>query len=119
MGAWLGTFHYDPPWASLYGHWYETGGRSGVEPPEGHPILRMWELWEMAKSAPDLKTRDEHIQEIFNIHKEAPFVIGHNGESPSLWVVNNNFRNMPDGLASADSLRNPGLAQPPQFFFKQ
>jgi peptide/nickel transport system substrate-binding protein len=118
MGAWLGTFHYDPPWASLYGEWYESGGKGGIEPPEDHPIKKMWELWEMASSAPDLKTRDQYIQEIFNIHKEAPYVIGHNGESPSLWVVKNNFHNMPDGLASADSLRNPGLAQPPQLFFK-
>ena len=41
------------------------------------------------------------------------------GEPPALFVTKNNFRNVPQGLINDDPLRAIGLAQPPQFFFKQ
>jgi hypothetical protein len=45
--------------------------------------------------------------------------IGIHGEELQFYIVSKNMGNVPEGLLNEDSLRNPGIAQPVQFFFKQ
>jgi peptide/nickel transport system substrate-binding protein len=108
----------DGPWAPLYGQWYETAGESGVEPPADHPIRDAWAAWALAQSAPTVEEALAHMQEMISVHKENVWVIGIVGEAPTLNIVKNNFRNVPDNLITDDALRGPGIGQPAQFFIK-
>jgi hypothetical protein len=45
--------------------------------------------------------------------------IGVVGENVSPWIVKNNFRNVLPGYINDDTLRDYGLINPCQFFFKK
>lgn len=109
----------DGPWAPLYGKWFDTGGAQGIEPPADHPIRNVWDAWENAQTAGTLEEANQYVQEMINIHKENVWVIGLYGEDPKIYIVSNNMHNVPEGLINDDSLREPGLAQPAQFFFSE
>ncbi len=109
----------DGPWAPLYGMWFETGGAQGVEPPADHPIRDVWTAWENAQTAGTLEEANAYVQEMINIHKENVWAIGLYGEDPKIYIVSNKMHNVPDGLINDDTLREPGLAQPAQFFFAE
>lgn len=109
----------DGPWAPLYGKWFDTGGAQGVEPPTDHPIRDVWAAWKNAQTAGTLEEANQYIQEMINIHKENIWVIGLYGEDPKIYIVSNRMHNVPDGLINDDTLREPGLGQPAQFFFSE
>jgi peptide/nickel transport system substrate-binding protein len=109
----------DGPWAPLYGKWFDTGGAQGVEPPADHPIRDVWAAWENAQTAGTLEEADQYVQEMINIHKDNVWVIGLYGEDPKIYIVSNKMHNVPEGLMNDDSLREPGLAQPAQFFYSE
>jgi peptide/nickel transport system substrate-binding protein len=109
----------DGPWAPLYGKWFDTGGAQGVEPPADHPIRDVWVAWENAQTAGTLDEANQYVQEMINIHKENIWAIGLYGEDPKIYIVSNRMHNVPDGLINDDTLREPGLAQPAQFFFSE
>ena len=107
----------DSNFAPLAGTWYQTDGRSGVEPTGD--IKRLIELYDQGKLVP----QDQRIplgQEIWRIHAENLYIIGTVGLSPAangVVVVKNNFRNVPKVAPNSSSLQNPGVARPEQFFF--
>ena len=57
--------------------------------------------------------------QIINLHKEAPVAVGVVGEAVSPWIVKNNIRNVKAGYINDDTLRDYGLINPSQFFFKK
>lgn len=89
-------------WAPAWGTWIATGGKSGMEPPAD--IKKISQLWEKAKTTTNSDIRDRYLKEIFNIHKKNLWMIGTVGELPQILIVKNNFRNVPEGLISDDSL---------------
>lgn len=109
----------DGPWAPLYGKWFDFGGTQGVEPPADHPIRQVWAAWEKAQTAPSLDEANKYVQEMITIHKDNVWVIGLYGEDPKFYIVSNKMHNVPDGLINDDTLREPGLGQPAQFFFSE
>jgi peptide/nickel transport system substrate-binding protein len=124
-GRYLGTIH-DGPWAPLYAHWmaqqlapdpdeyqYPT-----EEPPEGHPVRQIRDLWEQVIIEPDDDTRNALFKQLLDIHKEHPYMIGTVGEDPQPVIVKNNFFNVGSGFISDDTLRNVGLLRPVQFFMR-
>jgi peptide/nickel transport system substrate-binding protein len=106
-------------WAPMWGRWYSSGGERGEEPPADHPIRDVWAAWDAANVAPTFEEAQKHIQEMVTIHKENVWSIGIHGEELQFYIVSKNMGNVPEGLLNEDSLRNPGIAQPVQFFFKQ
>ncbi len=115
-GRYIGTID-DGPWATMYGHWWDVGSpHPAMEPPEGHPIREIWNLWEQAQVEPDEATRNALFQQIIDIHKEHPYQIGTVGESPRINIVANNFKNVEAGYIADDTLRDIGLLNPCQFF---
>lgn len=105
----------DGPWAPLYGDWYE-GLPTGVEPPEGHGIRRIWELWNQASSEPDATKRHDLVMQMLAVHKEAPYAIGTVGEGPALVIVKNTFKNVPENMLSDTAMRDILMARPEQFY---
>jgi peptide/nickel transport system substrate-binding protein len=117
-GRYLGTID-DGPWAPLFGHWYVQGPEKQLEPPEDHIIREIWSLWEQARVEPDETKRNGIFQELLNIHKEHPWMIGTVGESPALAIVSNKFRNFGEGFIADDTLRDSGSINPQQFWIQQ
>ena len=77
-GRYMGLLD-DGPWAASYAtmasmsclrparRWFPT-----IEPPEDHPIRRIFELWDQVQDEPDEATRDAMFAELLDIHKEHP-----------------------------------------------
>jgi peptide/nickel transport system substrate-binding protein len=116
-GRWLGTID-DGPWAPNYGHWYVQNAYKKEEPPQGHMIRKIWDLWEKTQGEPDEAKRNALFQEIIKIHAQAPVAVGVNGEKVVPFIVKNNFRNFKAGYINDDTLRDEGLINPQQFFIK-
>lgn len=117
-GRWLGTIN-DGPWAPLWGHWYTQQAWKKEEPPKDHWIRDIWKAWEKTQQEPDEAKRNAHFQEVINVHKRAPVAVGVVGESVAAWVVKNNVRNIKAGYINDDVIRDYGLVNPQQFFFKK
>ena len=117
-GRWTATVN-DGPWAPTYGHWYDQAAWKKEEPPKDHWIRKIWDLWDKVRTEPDEAKGHAQFMEIIKIHKEAPVAVGVTGEAVSPWIVKNNFRNVVPGYISDDTLRDYGLINPAQFFFKK
>ncbi len=79
----------------------------------------MWKFWDQCQVEPDEAKRNALFQQILGIHKKAPYMIGVNGAKVQPVIVANNFINMPDGFIADDTLRDIGLVNPAQMFFKK
>ena len=117
-GRYLGTTD-DGPWAPLYAHWYNKAPYKQVEPPADHPIRKIWEAWDQCQVEPDETKRNALFKSMLDIHKANPWIIGTVGEAPALWIVQNNFHNVPEGYIEDDTLRDAGVAEPWQFYMGQ
>lgn len=122
-GRLLGTTT-DGPWGANYARWLaanlygQTVIGTQTEPPADHPIRRLHELWDQIKREPDEATRNSLYQEMLDVHKEHPYMIGTVGEDPVAVVVKNNFFNVNAGFIYDDALRSQGLVMPAQFFMR-
>lgn len=117
-GRWLGSID-DGPWAPNYGHWYLQNAFKKEEPPQDHPIRKIWDLWDKTQVEPDEVKRNALFQQILGIHKQAPYAIGTVGEKVQPLIVSNAFHNIPDGFIADDTLRDYGLVYPSQFYIKK
>ncbi|MBZ0302267.1 MAG: ABC transporter substrate-binding protein, partial [Anaerolineae bacterium] len=119
----LGTVA-DGPWGINYARWIraniygETVVGTQTQPPEGHPLYRIHELWDQTTKEPDEAKRNALFKELLDIHKEHPYQIGTLGEDPSPVIVKNNFFNVGAGFIVDDTLRGQGLVVPAQFFIR-
>ncbi len=124
-GRYLGLVH-DGPWAPLYAHWCAQQLAPNpaeyqfptAEPPEGHPVRQIRDLWEQCQVEPDEAKRKALFKQLLDIHKAHPYQIGTVGEDPQPVIVKNNFFNCGGGFISDDTLRNVGLLKPVQFFMR-
>ncbi len=117
-GRWLGTIN-DGPWAPTYGHWFEQQPWKKEEPPQDHIIRKIWDFWDKARTEPDEAKGHALFMEIIKIHKAAPMAVGVVGEAATPWIAKTNFRNVLPGYINDDTLRDYGLINPAQFFFKK
>jgi peptide/nickel transport system substrate-binding protein len=117
-GRWLGTID-DGPWAPAYGHWYAKSPYKQIEPPQDHPIRKIWSLWDQVQVEPDEAKRNALFQQLIGVHKQQPFAVGVVGEMVVPSIVKTNFRNIAGGYIDDDTLRDHGLINPQQFYMKQ
>jgi peptide/nickel transport system substrate-binding protein len=117
-GRWTGQID-DGPWAPTYGHWYTQSPWKQEEPPPDHPIRRMWALWDATQVEPDEARRNATFQELLNIHKAAPYVVGVVGETVAPMIASQRFRNVLAGFIADDTLRDSGLINPQSFFIRR
>jgi peptide/nickel transport system substrate-binding protein len=115
---WTGRIQ-DGPWAPTWANWFYNTQYKKVEPPADHPIRRIWQLWDQVQIEPDEATRNAYFQQLLDIHKQAPNVVGIVGEMVSPLVASVNFRNVAGGYIADDTLRDYGLINPQQFFMQR
>jgi peptide/nickel transport system substrate-binding protein len=102
-------------WANAWAIWYETGGESGIEPPEA--MKQNQATWDEVQAAPDLDTMYELMKDIVAVAEEQFWVIGSYRGMPGYAIVKNKFRNVPESGISSWRYPDPGPYNTCQFFW--
>ena len=114
-------YHYIPywrylTWATQYGLWYESNGRSGWKPPKA--IARIQEIYDEIKLSADVQKRHELMGKILDIHAENLWIIGGLSELPEPVIVSPRAGNIPKEVITDWLFMSPGNAHPEQFYAK-
>lgn len=104
-------------WYGHYGLYTSTSGKEGVKPVGD--VAKILEYWDKVVSAKNSNEASKWAEEIVKLHKKNQWILGFTGPSPQIFVVKNNFRNVPESLIHADEFRNIGHGEPEQFFIQQ
>jgi peptide/nickel transport system substrate-binding protein len=103
-------------WAPQWGVWYYEAGAAGEEPPEDIRAAQL--LFDEFKATVDPERQIEIGKQIVQMHAENVWMIGGVGMQPSIVVVKNNFRNVPEEAVTDWIFMSPGNLNPFTFFFK-
>jgi len=103
--------------APLYGDWFSSGGKKG-EKPEGE-FAKVYDLYAQFKGTVDPSKQIELGKQIIKLAADNLWVIGTVGVIPSIPVVKNNFRNVPEQAVTDWIFMSPGNLDPAQFYFKK
>ncbi len=101
--------------APAYGTWYKSGGKMGQEPPAY--FKEMMNLYDQYKVTVDSEKQKEIGKKLVRMNAEDVFVIGTVGMVPSVVVVKNNFRNIPEHFTTDWIYMAPGTLDPCHFYF--
>ncbi|NLD72041.1 MAG: ABC transporter substrate-binding protein [Chloroflexi bacterium] len=108
------------PWGGGWGIWYQNPeDPNAEEPPEGHFLWDVWDLWERANVEPDDAQRKALVSQMFDIWAEEVPVVGILGELPSLVVVKDGLRNCGPGFAQTDPTADENLIGTPTLFWEE
>lgn len=109
-------------WHGPVGRWYRTGGKEG-EAPTG-PLKDLLDLYTKIQSEPDEAKAHRMVLDAIRIHiDEGPFTIGTVGDLPSMVIVRDNFRNVPEAgpddprVLAAWAVAQPAASFPETFYF--
>jgi peptide/nickel transport system substrate-binding protein len=111
----------DRPWAPAWGIWLNSNATDPVseEPPEGHWIWDIWEIWDKIIVEPDEATRNKLFEGIMDIWAEELPQIGYLGESPTGIIVKNGFRNYLNGFPLDDTTGDEHLLNTETYFWEE
>lgn len=102
------------PWFGHYGLYTSSKGEQGVKP-EGD-VAKVLENWNNLVSAKNQEDIDKWADEIIKLHQKNQWIIGYTSAMPRVYVVRNNFKNVPDFVMNCDEFRGIGHARPAQFY---
>jgi len=89
-----------------YGHWFNTDGKGGEEPPP--EIQACMAVFRQIGRTSDRKEQVQLFQKILDLNREHLWTIGLIGEVPSIFIVKDSFRNVPDNSVTGWMFRSPG-----------
>ncbi len=92
--------------APAYGRWYMTQGKAGEVPTPD--IRAAMDLWAEIERTVDESEQKRLFRELLRLNLENLWIIGMVGEQPSIVVVNNSFRNVPEVAVQSWMFRTPG-----------
>ena len=92
--------------APLFGHYYLTDGKKGMEPPEEYKRLRRWYL-DLTRT-PQMDRKLELGQKILKQWAEECYVIGI-CRKEMLTLVSNHLRNVPENIIHSWTIMSPGV----------
>lgn len=97
INDYTGFSHFDWPLRYQAGNilWRTNPeAENAVEPDEN--VKKLWELGEKLYTTVDKAEQEALLQEIFQIHKDQLFILGIGNRLPSVMLVKNYMRNVPD-----------------------
>ena len=100
-----------------FARWYRSGGKRGTRPPK--EMLRALNLFTQLESTIDEEEQIKIFKKIIKINHENMWVIGTVGAIPQLFIVNNDFRNVPEVAVGCWPLRTPGATAPESYAIDQ
>ena len=89
-----------------YARWFRTDGKRGEMPPPD--IVKCIELYREIERTPDEAEQVRLYKEILALNRKNLWVIGTVGSLPSIFVVRDDFRNVPDVAMGGWIFRTPG-----------
>jgi peptide/nickel transport system substrate-binding protein len=101
--------------APLYGRWFQSRGKHGVEPPK--QIQELMETYREILATVSEDKKKELFREILNANEQNLWVIGLVHEPDDYYVVARNMFNVPKSDFQSWMYPNPGPIHPEQFFF--
>jgi peptide/nickel transport system substrate-binding protein len=109
----------DRPWNVAWGY-YRTQPENPVveEPPEGHWIWKIWEIWDQIAVEPDTDKQTELFKQILDIWAEELPMVGYLGESPALIIVKNGFKGYLPGYPMDDVITDEHLLQTQTYYWE-
>jgi hypothetical protein len=103
----------DRPWACAWGLWYYNhSDPNGEEPPAGHWIRDIWNLWDQILVETNSAQRKILFYQILDIWATRLPMIGYLGELPVLAIVKNNLNNFPAGFPWDDTTSDEEVYNP-------
>jgi peptide/nickel transport system substrate-binding protein len=110
----------DRPWCVAWSLWRRNGDTdpNAEEPPEGHWIWDIWNLWDQVASEPDPAKQTELFFQILDIWAEELPMVGYLGESPALIIVKNGVRNYLPGFPIDDPTGDEHLLNTETYFWE-
>jgi peptide/nickel transport system substrate-binding protein len=93
-----------------YARWFLSNGKRGIVPPE--EMMKCMELYQQIERIPDPTEQVRLFQQIIELNRQNLWVIGTIGRVPSLFVVKDTFRNVPEVAVSGWIFRTPGNTAP-------
>ncbi|HEU5102238.1 MAG TPA: ABC transporter substrate-binding protein [Roseiflexaceae bacterium] len=114
---WLGT-QPDRPWAVAWGlKKNNPEDANGEDPPEGHFITKIWELWDQTSAEPDEAKRNALFNQILDIWAEEVPMIGILGELPAPVIVKNGFKGYKEGFPVDDTTEDEHLLNTQTYYW--
>ena len=107
---WFLPYSQESIWAIGYSRWFTSDGEAGEEPTGD--LRQAIELYKQILRTPDA---DEHVRlfkQIIELNRQNLWVIGTLGQVPSIFVVHNSFRNVPEVALAGWVFRTPGNTAP-------
>ena len=108
----------DNYWHALVGKWYKTAGKEG-EAPTGE-MKYLLELYAKLSKEKDIEKAHKVIHEAIRFHTEKGlFMLGTSANPPSLVIVKDSFRNVPEDprILGPWAVSGPATSYPETFFF--
>ena len=103
----------DRPWAAAWTLWFNNpSDPNAEEPPIGHWIRTIWNLWAQLSVEPSSDQRDVIFKQILDIWATYLPMIGFLGEIPALAIVKNNLHNFTAGFAMDDTTADEQVRNP-------
>lgn len=93
-----------------YAKYYSSGGKKGPVPPEDmkQAIETFWAI----EKTPDAQAQIELFQMITDLNRSNLWVIGTIGDVPQVFLVDDDFRNVPESALVSWAVRTPGNTAP-------
>ncbi len=113
---WYFPFSAESNYAPLWQLWYNSGGKSGEEPPE--EVKKQMQLYDEILRTVDFDKQKSLMKQILDIDADNLYVIGISTKPPGYGIVKNNFRNVPEEMFSAWLYPDPAPTNPCQYFKK-
>jgi peptide/nickel transport system substrate-binding protein len=89
-----------------YARWFRTDGKRGDKPPPD--IAKCIELYREIERTPEPEEQARLYAQILELNRKNLWVIGTVGGMPQIFVVRNDFRNVPDVAMGGWIFRTPG-----------
>lgn len=112
-------------YARAWGVWFGSGGyyhenmqltRGGQRPPDDHPAWESFRLYDQLTYTTDQQQQIELVHRMLEIAMEQTWTINLGTAPPTLAVVRNDFKNVPEKAVYSYDFLSPGNMSPELFF---
>ena len=115
-------------WGLGFAKWYQNGGfyseeavrdiPGAVAPEPGGAVMRAYELYERVKATGDRSKQQELFKRLLRIAADQVWTIGISTVPPHVYLVRDDFENVPETAVFTWDFLSPGNAYPERFFFE-
>lgn len=113
--------------ARAWGVWFGSGGfynedmpltRGGQRPPDEHPVWESFQLYDQLTFTTDQQEQIELVHRMLEISMKQTWTINLGTAPPTLAVVRNDFKNVPEKAVYSYDFLSPGNMSPEMFFIQ-